>query len=232
MTTRVFRLLGLLATIALALSIYGGTEASSSSQSSQKSSNQLRQIGAILFLVLYVLLVGVHVFCWMRSSLLMKNRRTLLVAISSALPFLGVRVIYSVLSAYSGSLVLSPSSSTAPAKQSSLAAFNMVTGDWPIYFCMSVLMEAITVVIYTTAGIKIPLQQDYHAQAKFEDDEHPLYAVGGQTAYNPPYGAPPPQGGRYVPPYAVSTDNVGYESSPYAPQAHIAYAPPPGPPRA
>ncbi|KZP25970.1 hypothetical protein FIBSPDRAFT_661209, partial [Athelia psychrophila] len=154
--TKAWRLLGLLATIALALSIYGSTETSPSEVS---NGNTLRRVGAFLFLILYLLLVGVHAYCWMNASLLMKHRRTLLVAISSALPFLGIRVVYSILSAFSGSLSFSGTASPTP-NTSVLAKFSMLTGDWPIYLVMSVLMELVVVTIYTTAGARIPLQQD------------------------------------------------------------------------
>lgn len=153
----------------------------------------------------------------MNVNNLMKHRRTLLVAISSALPFLGIRVVYSILSAFSGSLSFT---GTATASTSPLAKFNMLTGSWPIYLCMSVLMELVVVVIYTTAGTRIPLQQDYVQQAKFTDDE-PLYGMGANapTAYQAPYNSSP-----YAAPYG--------NNSAYGQQEHIAYAPPPGPPRA
>ena len=202
--TRAFRLLGLLATIALALSIYGATETSPSTVS---NGSTLRRVGSLLFLALYLLLAALHGYCWMNVNRLMTHRRTLLVAISSALPFLGIRVVYSILSAFSGALSFS---GTATPNTGALAKFSMLTGEWPIYLCMSVLMELVVVVIYTTAGTRIPLQQDYVQQAKFADDE-PLYGMGphaGPAPYQAPYAAP-------------------YGGSPYAQQEHIAYAPPP-----
>ncbi|KAF7979923.1 hypothetical protein HWV62_40334 [Athelia sp. TMB] len=207
--TRAFRLLGLLATIALALSIYGSTETSPSTVS---NGSTLRRVGSLLFLALYLLLAALHGYCWANVARLMKHRRTLLVAISAALPFLGVRVVYSVLSAFSGPLSFSGTAAAAPASTGFLAKFSMLTGSWPIYLCMSVLMELVVVVIYTTAGARIPLQQDYVQQAKFADDE-PLYGMGPT---GPGYQAP------YQAPYAAP-----YGSSPYAQQEHIAYAPPP-----
>jgi len=206
--TKAWRLLGLLATIALALSVYGSTETSPSEVS---NGTTLRRVGAFLFFLLYLLLVGVHAYCWMNVGRLMKHRRTLLTAISSALPFLGIRVIYSILSAFSGSLSFSGTASTTP-NTSALAKFSMLTGDWPIYLVMSVLMELVVVVIYTTAGARIPLHQDY-VQSKFDDGEH-LYGMNAQPAYQAPYntGAGP----------------TAYGGSPY--QEHVAYAAPPGAP--
>jgi len=71
----------------------------------------------------------------------------LLSGISSALPFLGIRVLYSILSAYSTSTP-------------SLAKFNRVTGEWQLYL-MSLVLEYIVVLIYMGVGILVPLRKDY-----------------------------------------------------------------------
>lgn len=72
---RVWKLLGLVGTIGLIMSIVGGT-GTSSDPSKQHTANTERRVGVILFLVLYLLLVGIHVMAWMKSSSLMKHRRT------------------------------------------------------------------------------------------------------------------------------------------------------------
>jgi hypothetical protein len=195
--TRVFRLLGVMATVALILAIYGGT-----STSDVNRGNTYRRAGAILFAVLYILLVGVHVMCWLRVNTLMKHRKFLLIGISSALPFLGIRVLYTVLSAFSGPI----SYTGIPAKGNSLAKFNIATGDWRIHLVMGLLMEYIVVVIYTTVGAMTPLQDDYHlndSRNPFEDHQmqgESAYAPAGQSAYAPKGdGVYAPQGhGGYV----------------------------------
>jgi len=222
----VFRVLSLIVTVALALSIYGGSNANSSNPNTQKNANTFRHIGSILFAVIYVLLALLHVRYWFHFKSLMKNRRTLLIAISCALPFLGIRMIYAVLSSFSGSLV---ATTTTTPNTNSLAKFNMASGDWWLYLVMSVLMECIVTVIYTTAGARIPLQQDYHLNANGnQDEEHTLY--GGPTGYVPPteqhyysqgqtaYASPVP--------YASQT-TYDPEHTAYGAQEHIAYSPPP-----
>ena len=79
----------------------------------------------------------------------------LLAGISLALPFLGVRVVYSIVSSYSGSPI--PGSTSA---HNSLAKFNMSNGTWWIYLVMGLLMEYIVVCIYTVVGLKTPTQRD------------------------------------------------------------------------
>lgn len=189
----VFRFLGTIALVGLVLSIVGGTE----------SNTTLRRVGVILYLVLYILLVAIHVKCWLNASTLMKHRKTvslqytqtlssslicfkLLIGISAALPFLLVRVIYSVLATFSGSMVVS---STSLPSTNSLAKFNVVSGDWRVFLVMSLIMEYIVVVIYTVAGTKIPLQDDYHTKGSVSPSEgypmHPGQFQQGQTAYPP-----------------------------------------------
>ncbi|KZP28440.1 hypothetical protein FIBSPDRAFT_694080, partial [Athelia psychrophila] len=140
-------------TIALALIIYGGTNSTSTNASTLSQSNNFRHIGSILFLALYLLLLAVHAFAWMRFSTLMRNRRTLLKAISCAMPFIGVRCLYGILNSFSGSLI----STSGTPNTSSLHKFNMVTGSWEIYLVMSVLMEACACLIYVVAGTQVPL---------------------------------------------------------------------------
>lgn len=129
----------------------------------------------------------------LRSAPLSRSRPAaqLLVAISTALPFLGIRMLYGILSSYSGSLISTPGTPNT----SSLARFNMATGDWRLYLIMSVLMEAISTIIYVTAGTRIPLQEDFAGKESIG-----LY---GQNAYAPPAPAyyASNDGGRYVAPY-------------------------------
>jgi hypothetical protein len=178
--TRVFRLLGLLATIALVLTIYGGTTSGSSNSADLSRGTTLRHVGSILFAILYVLLAAIHVLCWQRVHTLLRHRRTLLTGISLALPFLGVRMLYSVLSSFSGSLV--PSATSTP-NNNSLSKFNIVAGDWRINLVMGLIMEFVVVVIYTTVGAKTPLQNDYLPNASGPVEEHSLDANQGQKMY-------------------------------------------------
>lgn len=80
-----WRILSILSAVALGLVIYGGTNSTSTNANTLKESNTYRHIGSLLFLALYLLLLAVHAFAWMRFSTLMRNRRTLLKAISCAM---------------------------------------------------------------------------------------------------------------------------------------------------
>ncbi|KAH7883944.1 hypothetical protein F5I97DRAFT_1938582 [Phlebopus sp. FC_14] len=163
-----FRLLHLLGTAALILTIIGISNTSSSSQS---SANVERRVGVLLFAALYIILVIVTFMRWSRRSTIMKYRRQLLIAISCALPFLAVRTLYSILSTFSSSTFIT--TGTTANSTNDLSKFNMFSGEWQIYLTMDMVMEFVVVIIYALAGNMLPLDQDYKLQQ--EIDEYPLY---------------------------------------------------------
>ncbi|KAF7982010.1 hypothetical protein HWV62_30246 [Athelia sp. TMB] len=167
--TRGFRLLYLIGLIGLVLSIYGGSEADTTDPKTLSNSTTLRHVGSILLAVLYLLLVG------------------LLTGISLALPFLGVRVAYSVVSTFSGSPIPDGSANT-----NKLAKFNLANGTWWIYLVMGLLMEYISICIYTIVGWKTPASQE---RVGPKEDGYPLEQQAG-------YGGQAPRA-QYVAPYRV-----------------------------
>ncbi|KAG0706726.1 hypothetical protein DFH29DRAFT_115104 [Suillus ampliporus] len=167
--TRPFRLLQLLGTVAFALTIIGITNSPSSGSSS--SANTMRRAGVILFVVLYIIIVGICLFLWTQVRFVMKYRKQLLKAISIALPFLAVRTLYSVLSTFSSSTF--DTSGTSQPNTSDLAKFNILTGEWQIYLVMDMLMEYAVVIIYIVAALVLPLNQDYN-RPDLKEEEYPM----------------------------------------------------------
>ncbi|KAJ3010214.1 hypothetical protein NUW54_g282 [Trametes sanguinea] len=161
--TRALRLMGALGTVALILAIVGGIKAgNATTQSDLDSGTNFRKIGAALFGVLYAAVVLTTLFCLQNKGRILHYRRKLLNGITMALPFLFVRVLYAILSAFSpsprgfdadGEPILVPSSSP-------LKVFNSTTGSWEVYLCMAVVAEYIVVLIYTTVGLRTPLSKD------------------------------------------------------------------------
>ncbi|KAG2109726.1 uncharacterized protein F5147DRAFT_692121 [Suillus discolor] len=166
---RQFRLLQLLGTVALILTITGISDETSSS--SDSSGNIMRRAGVLLFCALYIILVGICVHVWTQVGFVMRYRKQLLKAISIALPFLAIRTLYSVLSTFSSSTF--SVTGTTESNTSDLAKFNMITGEWQIYLVMDMLMEYAVVIIYGVAGIMLPLNEDYKSADSYQD-EYPL----------------------------------------------------------
>ncbi|KAI0351243.1 hypothetical protein OH77DRAFT_1498660 [Trametes cingulata] len=160
---RALRIMGILGTVALVLAVVGGVKAGNAkSQADLNSGTNFRHIGVILFAVLYAAIVLVTAFCWTHKAQVLKYRRRLFYAIVMALPFLFVRVLYAVLSSFAPSAFGFDANGHPIAVHSTsvLANFNPSTGSWAIYLFMSVVMEYIAVLIYTTVGIRTPLSKD------------------------------------------------------------------------
>ena len=90
----------------------------------------------------------------------------MLLGISLALPFLGARVLYAVLSGYAPATL----PGTPPAT-GDLSRFNNQTGSWGIYLFMSVLAEYMSVSIYMVFGIITPLSRDYAGDSGYNGGE-------------------------------------------------------------
>jgi len=99
----VLRMLGFLGLLGLALMIAGGVLGSSTSISQGKTGLTLREAAAGVYAGFYVVDFMVHVGAWTYRWHLRSYRRRLLWGISSALPFLGARIAYSVLATWSSS---------------------------------------------------------------------------------------------------------------------------------
>ena len=76
----------------------------------------------------------------------------LLTLCTLALPFLAVRVAYSVASSFAPFPDLSNFGVVKPST-GGIAEFNVVTGKWQIYLLMGVIMELIVVLIYVVGGL-------------------------------------------------------------------------------
>ena len=196
---RGLKLLGILSTVALILTIVGGVNlANAKTPDDVNSGTKFRHIGVILFLVLYILLALLHVFFWTRAHSLMLHRRTvrhtsdsysiiplsqfflqLLTGISAVLPFLFIRTLYAVLSGFSPASIPG-----TQAPENALSKFNSSSGSWQIFLVMSVIMELLVVFTYLVVGIKVPLQKDFNEADTVGSSDHELY---------PKPSGPPPQ---------------------------------------
>ncbi|KAG2370239.1 hypothetical protein BDR07DRAFT_1265453 [Suillus spraguei] len=126
----------------------------------------LRKGGFLIFSVQYIALVGICIFLWTQVRLVMKYRKRLLKAISFALPFLAVRTVYGVLSTITTDTF---AGSTTSSNTSSLAEFDLVTGNWQIFLVMSMVTEYAVVIIYTVSAFVLPLDQEFKSQDLNED---------------------------------------------------------------
>ncbi|KAI0651508.1 hypothetical protein C8Q79DRAFT_1114459 [Trametes meyenii] len=164
LVVRGLRLVGLAAIIGLVLAIVAGTEiGDASKQSTLDSANNLRHASAILFAVVYGAVVLLTAYCWMNMHMILKYRKRLLTGITFTLPFLFVRVLYGVLSAFAPFPFTIQNGQDVPVTASNsnaLSKFGIASSDWAIYLVMLILMEYISVAIYAVVGMITPLGRD------------------------------------------------------------------------
>ncbi|KAF2457651.1 hypothetical protein BDY21DRAFT_30704 [Lineolata rhizophorae] len=105
MKPRYFSIMHLIGLVTLILSIYGGVKMGDSDNPANggddDESSKYRKVVSILLLVLYLLIVGLTVLCTIRLRHAFPGDRSLVFAVLAALPFLLVRVIYSIIVAFS-----------------------------------------------------------------------------------------------------------------------------------
>ncbi|KAK4614129.1 hypothetical protein CLAFUW4_08835 [Fulvia fulva] len=136
----VFRPIHLVGLVALISAIVGGSMESRDKGSEQDTGKALRQAGSVLFLVIYFALAGLTGLTALRRAYIASTDRKLIIAGCAVLPFLLVRMIYTVVVSFAhpGShfYYLAPSAR--------VTAFMMF------------LMEAICIVLYSWAGLITP----------------------------------------------------------------------------
>jgi len=184
---RIFRIIRVAVTVALALSIAGAVEASNANASDRSTASTLRKVGAILLIGSFGVIAFLHFLYWQNVEQIFHHRRTLLVGISCALPFMAVRVVYSVLSGFSPFPSFT-SQGIVSDSSSPLAKFNSFSGSWQIYLVMSLVMEFCAVLVYLTVGTLVPVDRDdsYAAGNGPKAGEHlEMYGNGQRQGYVP-----------------------------------------------
>jgi hypothetical protein len=137
--SRIIQVAQLPSLIALILCIIGGTDAADANNGSDLSSAQTKtKVGIIIFLCIYILLVSLVVITIQDVGKAPSSEKRIYWAIVLALPWLAVRVVYSILASFTNS-----------------SAFS-ITGDHPlVQLFMAIIEEFIIVCLYTLAGLTI-----------------------------------------------------------------------------
>ncbi|KAF7556930.1 hypothetical protein G7Z17_g1056 [Cylindrodendrum hubeiense] len=136
-TVKQFRLVQLLITLGLILSIAGGTSGSTSSSGVPKIATTSK-VGIVLYIVAYVAMTfALFVSFGSRSSVPTQEARVPVV-MGLALPFILVRLVYSAV------CVFLPSHT-----------FSIIDGSVPVFVCMAVLEEFVVVAMYLVLGFNL-----------------------------------------------------------------------------
>ncbi|KAG6837888.1 hypothetical protein H0H93_013041 [Arthromyces matolae] len=127
----IFRITGLLTLAGLGLSVAGGLLGTHVSPDKGDIGLTLRRASTGIFAGVYVVLFLGHSICWTYHFQMRSYRMKLLGGATLALPFLGVRVAYAILAAWSASDIFGTSLSQNPI----FAKFNPTNGQWIAYLC-------------------------------------------------------------------------------------------------
>ncbi|KAJ7356983.1 hypothetical protein DFH08DRAFT_850689 [Mycena albidolilacea] len=147
-TTRMFRAIAFFIIIAMALAIAGGILGTHLAPAQGHIGDILRKTSAALYGALYLVLFVVHLRCWTDRWEMRSYRRRLLTGVLFALPFLGARVAYGILAAFSSSDIFG----LMPASNASLAMFHPVTGKWIYFLVLGFVCELVVAALYTLSG--------------------------------------------------------------------------------
>ncbi|PPQ88083.1 hypothetical protein CVT25_014381 [Psilocybe cyanescens] len=143
----ILRLIGILGLAGLGLCVAGGI-LNGQAAADQNLATSLRRAGVCIYAGIYVILFGVFIGTWTYRWHLRSYRRSLLFGLTCALPFLGVRMAYAVMAAWSSSDLLGKKLSS----NATLADLNPVTGKWILYLVLSLIMEYVVVALYLFAS--------------------------------------------------------------------------------
>lgn len=124
--------------IALILCIVGGIDEASSDLSDQQDGSKYYKAGIAIFIVIYFLLVGLTIITAWDLYRAPPGENRVYIAVAVALPFIAVRLLYSILSVYT-----------------SINAFSAVDGNTIVELCMALVEEFVVVAMYTAAGLAV-----------------------------------------------------------------------------
>ncbi|PSS12983.1 hypothetical protein M430DRAFT_36183 [Amorphotheca resinae ATCC 22711] len=141
--SRIFKLIDMVILTALILSIIGGVHASDHlSQTGVYQPGPLNKAGTALYIVSFTAILIATIFVSVSISHAENGEKRILLAVAISLPFLFVRLIYSILSTFTRN-----------------KDFNVLTGNVTALLCLALLEEFAIVVIYEAIGLTLPKLQ-------------------------------------------------------------------------
>ncbi|KAB5582950.1 hypothetical protein GE09DRAFT_1181850 [Coniochaeta sp. 2T2.1] len=137
--SRAVQLLHLPALIALILAISGGSDEFSSDVTQHAGGRTKVRAAIILYLMIYLATFFLWIVTLRDFSSMRKSQTRIFLCVMVAIPFIGVRVLYSLISDFGNS-----------------PQFNLVKGDEGIRIGMALVEEFVIVVMYTVLGVVTP----------------------------------------------------------------------------
>jgi len=175
--TKVLKFVELLITVALILGIVGGIDASDNLETTGVYKLGTKsKVATALFVVSYVAIVIITIITSFSISHAEPGEKRILLAVAISLPFLLIRLVYSIMSGLAGD-----------------KHFNLITGSVTILLCVALIEEFIVVVIYESVGLtlrQVPKNQHVQGYA------HEAQPLPGTPSSGAQYRQQPVQGNR------------------------------------
>jgi K+-sensing histidine kinase KdpD len=134
--SRILQIVTLPTMVALALGIFGATDEASSNTSDIQNGKTLMKSVIIMFLMIYLLVLALVVITMKDFSTAPQGEKRIYLAVLSALPFLAVRLLYSILAAFTSN-----------------EDFSIFNGKPLVKLFMAIVEEFIVVCFYTIVGL-------------------------------------------------------------------------------
>lgn len=125
--------------IGLALCIIGGTREFDGTSSKISSGKNLTKIGIAIYLVVYIIQISLVIITLKDYNRLPAGNGRVFWAVVIANPFLAVRLLYSIMSAFT-----------------TVESFSMVDGSALVRLFLAILEEFVVVSLYLLAGLLAP----------------------------------------------------------------------------
>jgi hypothetical protein len=149
----IFHALTVLTLVALVLCIVGAIKSSDSGSTNYLGKPQtLTKVGVVLFLAAWAGLWLLLIVMVISSSLVEKGEHRLIVAVAISVPFIFVRLIYSLLVVFANN-----------------RRFNIVTGSVTINLVMAVLEEFVVAILCLSVGLSLQVRPKSTELAKTAD---------------------------------------------------------------
>jgi len=134
--SRIIQIAQLPTMIALILCVVGGIDEADSSASEIATGKKYTKVGVIMFLIIYLLLLALAIITMKDVGNAPKGEKRVYFAVLGALPPLGVRLLWSLLAAFSNN-----------------PSFSITSGKPWVQFFMATVEEFVVVVLYVLAGL-------------------------------------------------------------------------------
>jgi hypothetical protein len=155
--TRILKIIELLILVGLILGIVGGIDAGNTFETTGTyQPGTLNKAGTSLFIVSYLCIVLATVLTFFSISHAEEGEKRLLFAVAVSLPFLLVRLIFSIFSTFTKN-----------------KNFNLLDGNVTVLLCVALIEELIVVLVFEGVGLtlhQVPKEQHVEATHQVQDN--------------------------------------------------------------